>query len=290
VTPRTAGLFLLFLTTLGWGFNWPLMKLLLVEMPPLAARSYAAFLGAALLAAIALARGESLAVPRPLWGRLALFSALNVTGWMGFTTIALLWLSAAEGAILAYTMPVWAALLAWLLLGERLAAARLTALALGLGGIALLFAGAPLVLGADQLLGAAMVLAAALLFALGAVLAKRLPLPIPALAAVTWQLVLGCAPLLLISLAVEEVRFAALTATGWVGFVWMAFFALAMAYLCWFGALRRLPAGTATLGTLLVPVIGTFGAALLVGEPLGWRQLAALGCIVAGVALAVRAR
>lgn len=276
------------LTTMGWGSNWPLLKLLLAEMPPLAARSYAAFLGAALLAVLARARGESLLIPRELWGRTVVFAVLNVTAWMGFTTVALLWLSAAEGAIIAYTMPVWAALLAWLLLGERLGAARIGALLLGALGVALLFIGQPLDLGPGKWMGAAMVMAAAIAFAFGAIVAKRTPLLLPPNASVAWQLFLGCAPLAVISWFVEDPAWSALSPLGWFCFVWMAVIPLAMAYVCWFAALKRLPAGTAALGTLMVPVIGTFGAALLVGEPLGWRQLAALGCIVAGVALAVR--
>lgn len=289
MTPRTAGLLLLMLTTLGWGSNWPLLKLLLAEMPPLAARAYAAFLGAAALALLARARGESLIVPRKLWGRTALFAALNVTAWMGLTTVALLWLTAAEGAIIAYTMPVWTALLAWAVLGEPLGAARIAALGFGALGVALLLLGQPSAFGPGTWLGAAMVLGAAVAFALGAVLAKRRPLALPPNASVAWQLFLGCAPLALLSLLAEEVRWGALSATAWFCFVWMALVPLAMAYVCWFAALRRLPAGTAALGTLLVPAIGTAGAALLLGEPLGWRHVAALGCILAGVALAVRA-
>ncbi|MBX6742016.1 MAG: EamA family transporter, partial [Acetobacteraceae bacterium] len=59
-------------------------------------------------------------------------------------------------------------------------------------------------------------------------------------------------------------------------------------YLAWFAALRRLPASTATMGTLLGPVVGVLGSALLVGEPLGLREIAALTLTLGGVVLAVR--
>jgi len=288
VTQRSRGLLLLFITALCWGSNWPLLKLLLLEMPPLAARSYAGFIAAALVGAIAFARREDLSVPRELWGRLWLFSLLNVTAWMGFATIALMWLAAGEAAIIAYTMPVWAALLAWLMLGERLGWAKIAALALGTLGVALLFTPQEVAIGPDKVLGAVLLLAAAMLFALGAVIAKRKPLPLAPLATVTWQLALGSLPLFLISIFVEDVPWAALSGEAWGYFLWMAVGPLGIAYITWFGALRRLPASTAALGTLITPVVGTLGAAWLVGEALGWRQLAALACIVVGVALAVR--
>ena len=48
-----------------------------------------------------------------------LAALLNVTGWMVLMGLALLWLPASEAALIAYTMPVWASLLAWPVLGER---------------------------------------------------------------------------------------------------------------------------------------------------------------------------
>jgi drug/metabolite transporter (DMT)-like permease len=283
---RLIGLLLLLVTACSWGSNWPLLKMLLAEMPPLAARGWAGILAAMVLAAGALAFRVPLAVPRPLWGRLFLFSLLNVTAWMGFTTIALVWLLATEGAIVAYTMPIWAALLAWALLGERLGPARIAGLALGLAGVALLLGGRGLALGIEKAPGVILILAAALLFALGAVLAKREPLPLHPVASVAWQMLLGCAPLALLSLVFETFRWSALSPLAWFCFLWMALVPLALAYITWFAALKRLPAGTAAIGTLLAPVIGVAGASLLLDEPLGWREGGALIATLGGVILA----
>jgi hypothetical protein len=65
------------------------------------------------LAAVAIVRGERMVVPSRAIGRLSLAAALNVFAWMGFSTIAMVWLSVAEGALLVYTMPIWATLLVW---------------------------------------------------------------------------------------------------------------------------------------------------------------------------------
>jgi drug/metabolite transporter (DMT)-like permease len=290
VSPRNTGLLLLVLTGLGWGSNWPAMQLLLREMPPLAARSYAGIASALIFGAGALAFGIQLRVPRPLWGRLVLSSLLNVTAWMGLATVGLLWLSAAEAATLAYTMPVWAALLAWPILGERPSVAKLLALALGIGGVVILFAGRGLDVGLAKLPGMLLLLGAAMLFALGAVLAKRYPLPMHPVAAMVWQVGLGCLPLLLLSPFLETVRLDELSPLGWFLMGWMAIVALGIAYLAWFGALARLPASTATIGTLLVPIVAVLATGLLLGEPLGLREWAALGFTLAGVLLATRRR
>lgn len=290
MTPRATGLLLLVLTGLGWGSNWPAMQLLLREMPPLAARSYAGMASALIFGLGALAFGIRLRVPRPLWGRLVLSSLLNVTAWMGLATVGLLWLSAAEAATLAYTMPVWAALLAWPILGERPSLMKLGALVLGIGGVAILFAGRGVEVGLEKLPGMLMLLGAAMLFALGAVLSKRYPLPMHPVAAMVWQVGLGCLPLLILSPFLETVHLAELSGLGWFLMGWMAIVALGIAYLAWFGALARLPASTATIGTLLVPIVAVLATGLLLNEPLGLREWGALAFTLGGVLLATRQR
>ena len=108
-----AGLLFLAITSVGWGFNWPVTKYLLSELPPLTLRGATGVIGAALLALFAVMRGQSLKVPAEIWPRLILAGTLNVAAWMVLMGLALLWLRASEAALIAYTMPVWASLIAW---------------------------------------------------------------------------------------------------------------------------------------------------------------------------------
>ena len=75
---------------------------------------------------------------------------------------------------------------------------------------------------------------------------------------------------------------------GWISLVYVVVIALCGSYLAWFRALRLLPASTAAVGILLVPVIGVLSSAVVLGEPLGARHLISLMCTVSGVALASR--
>src|SRR3954470_15218837 len=113
------GLILLAVTSVGWGLNFPIMKHLLTEWPPLSSRGLCAIVGAAALALIALAQRQTLRVPRHLWWRLSLVSLLSTGAWAAFMGLALLWLRASEAAVLGISIPVWVALLAWPILGER---------------------------------------------------------------------------------------------------------------------------------------------------------------------------
>src|SRR3954466_16163279 len=172
ITP--AGLMFLAITSLGWGFNWPVTKYLLSELPPLTLRGSTGVVGAGLLAVLALISGQNLKVPRALWPRLWLAAMLNVMGWMVLMGLALLWLPASEAALIAYTMPVWASLIAWPVLGERPTVLRTIALVMAFAGLASIMGGNGFADSEAKLPGIVMALAGAAGFALGTVLAKRL--------------------------------------------------------------------------------------------------------------------
>ncbi len=163
---RLVGLACIVCTALGWGLNWPATKFLLTTCPPLSARGVSGLVAGAALFAVAACIGETLIVPRPLWGRLVVAALLNVSAWMGLTTASLLWLPAGQAATLAYTMPVWAALLAWPMLSERPVPRQIGAIVLGIFGVVILVGGANVELDAARFPGVAIALSAAVLFAL----------------------------------------------------------------------------------------------------------------------------
>jgi probable blue pigment (indigoidine) exporter len=282
------GLVLLAIASVGWGLNFPIMKHLLTQWPPLSSRGLCGIVGAAALALVALARQQPLRVPRQLWLRLLLVSTLSIGGWVGFMGLALLWLNASEAAVLGISIPVWVAFLAWPILGERLSLLRAVALTTALGGIAVLIGGNGIDASIGKLPGILCALAGAVCVGLGTVLTKHFPLAMPPLSLAAWQIGLGCVPITLVGLAVEHPQLAALSAVGWASMIYMTLIQFCLSYVCWFAALERLPAATASIGTLLVPVVGVLAAAAMLHEPLGQREIAALVFTLGGVAVALR--
>jgi probable blue pigment (indigoidine) exporter len=275
----------LVLTSFLWGANWPLMKFLVSELPPLSTRTIAGVIGTAVTFGIAVARGETLIPPTNQLRRLLTAAALNYTAWMALTTVSLIWLYASETVIISYTLPIWTALLAQPLLGERLTFARGFGMSLGLSGVILLVLVQPEGGGWTKLLGVAFALSGSVLFGLGGVLSKRTPLLMPPVAAVSWQIGLGTVPLLL-GMFVERPSLAAIDVRGWLGLTASGVLALGVGYVAWFAALQRLPASLATIGSLLVPVVGVLASAFALGEPLGLRECGALALTLSGVAIA----
>jgi drug/metabolite transporter (DMT)-like permease len=289
-TPRiaSAGLVFLAITSVGWGLNWPIAKQILTEWPPLSARGLTGVAGGLLLAALAVMRGQSLRVPQGQWPRLLASAVLSITTWMTLMGLSLLWLPASEAAVLAYTMPVWASLLAWLILGERMSLARMLALLMAFAGIAALMGGNGINASMEKLPGIVMVLVGAFVFAIGTITAKRLPLTMPLIASTALQIGIGCLPVALAGLVFEHPRIEALSGQGWALIAYMTLIQFCVAYVCWFAAIERLPASVAAIGTLAVPVIGVIASAIALHEPLGMGQIGGLVFTLGGVALAAR--
>jgi drug/metabolite transporter (DMT)-like permease len=286
ITP--AGLMFLAITSVGWGFNWPVTKYLLSELPPLTMRGTTGVVGALLLAALALVSGQSLRVPRELWPRLVLAAFLNVAGWMALMGLALLYLPASEAALIAYTMPIWASLLAWPVLGERPNLLRVISLLMAFAGLAAIMGGNGLAASVTKLPGILMALGGAFGFAVGTVMAKKLPLHLPPLSAAAWQIGIGCLPVAIVGLLVEKADVTRVSHLGWILIFYSTVIQFCIAYVSWFAALARLPASVAAIGTMAVPVIGVIASAVALHEPLGIGQIAALVFTLAGVVLATR--
>lgn len=283
-----AGLMFLAITSIGWGFNWPVTKFLLAELPPLTLRGVTGVLGAVLLALLAVMRRQSLRVEGPIWPRLLIAALLNVTGWMVLMGLALLWLPASEAALIAYTMPVWASIIAWPVLGERPTVLRTLGLVLAFAGLATIMGGNGIAASAEKAPGIIMVLVGAFGFALGTVLTKKYPIQLPPLTAAAWQIGIGCLPISIVGLLIETTDLGKVTPLGWWLLVYSIVVQFCIAYVSWFAALARLPASVAAIGTMAVPVIGVVASAIALGEPLGPGQIAALIFTLAAVVLATR--
>lgn len=287
ISPRSAGVLALLVTVLGWGFGWVALKIVLQTWTPLFARGVAGVTAATLLAAVAYYRAENLSVPRQAVPWLALAAFTNVFAWMGFSALCLKWLSVGEGALLVYTMPIWATLFVWMFLGRHPTWRGFASLLLGIGGVTVLLGEDGLTVSTAKLPGIGFALGAAILFALGAVLNKR-NFGISSVSSTVWQLALGCVPMVLLGLLEERPNILALDSSGVAAMAYMALLPMGICYLMWFEALRRLPPAVASISTLLVPFTGIISASLTLGEWLGTREVLAMVLTFGGVVLALQ--
>ena len=277
---------LLAVLSLGWGCNWPLMKLALAEIPIWTFRSLCVMAGAAGIFAIARLARHALLPPRAHWPRLIVTALLNTTAWNVLIAYGLTLLPAGRSAILAYTMPLWVALLSVPLLRERLTRRRLLGVLLGMAGMALLLNDEWTSLRAAPV-GAVLVVGAALSWALGTVLMKRYPTALPTTSFTGWQLLLGGVPIVIGAVLRESDQLAPLSWQAAGALVYNLTVASIVCYWAWFNIVSRTSAIASSLGTLFIPVVGVFSSMLLLGERPDWPEYLALVLVLAAIATVI---
>jgi EamA-like transporter family. len=191
--------------------------------------------------------------------------------------------SSVDAAFLHKTLLVWVALLALPLLGERLGAMHVAAIALLVVGQIGLAGGVTTILGRGQL----MVLGATLLWAGEVIIAKKLladlsswtvgltRMGVGSVVLVAWTLIRG-----------EGGALTALTGSQWM-WVLVTGVILAGYVSTWFAALSRAPAVDVTAVLVIAAVITALLAAAVNGKPLvpqlGWVTLVLAGAVLVAV-------
>jgi drug/metabolite transporter (DMT)-like permease len=268
-SPRAEGVdaakLLLLLLSLAWGINWPVMKIALNEVSPWTLRIFGYGLGMVFLFALVKLRGRPLTLAfGPAWGHVLVSATLNVIGFGLFSAFAQLSTLTSRVVILSYSMPIWASLLAWLILGERLNVMSMAGLVLCVLGLTVLIY--PLAeLGVP--LGLLLAVAAALSWAAGTVYLKWARMQADVITVTAWQILIAflviaaCIPLFEETTHLSSISWAAVFALVYQGVI-----GTGVAYFLWFSIVRRVPAATASLGSLCVPVVGILSSMLILGD------------------------
>ena len=284
MTGRTTGFLLLAFLSFAWGTNWPAIKIAVLEMPIWQYRAATALAAGTCLLLYARLSGQNMRVPRGQWPALGVVTLTNVTLWLIFVGYGVKLMESGQASLIGFTAPLWVALLAWMFLGEPLTMRRLGALVIGIGGIAVLMWPSLGTLG-DRPLGALLVLAGAFSFAIGTIVTKRVIWAVPPASFAGWQLMMGGIPIAVIAVASEPMSMHRASTEAWLAAAYTTFAGLVLAYIVWFRIIKIFEAGTASIGTLAVPAVALLSGAAVLGEPIGWRQLTALGMVLSAVGL-----
>ena len=248
---------------LGAGLADP--EIALDELSPWKVRLLGFAIGAVCLIALVKVQGRTLAVPRRRdWGHIVIASLFNVAAFGLFSTFAQLAATTSRVVIVNYSMPIWASLLAWLILRERLTLSTTIGLALCVAGLSVLVYP---VASAETPIGLWLALGCALSWAAGTVYMKWSRIEGDLLAITAWQLVIGVIVLGALSLIFEGVPvIQPLKLETWLAIAFGGLFGTGLGYFLWFHVIGKLSTATASLGSLANPVVGIVGSVILLGE------------------------
>ncbi len=275
-----------------WGTTWAAIRIGLDDLPPLTSLAARFAVAGALLLALAPAFGVRLGASRRerlLWlanGGLTFAASYGIVYWAeqrvpsGLT------------ALLFATFPLFVAVLGHFFLpGERIHARGAAGTLVGFAGVAVIFSEDLSRLGGPGVAtAAAVLLVAPAVSAVANVTVKRFGRGVHPLSLTAVPL-LGAAAAVGGAAALTEADRAARWTPAAIGsVVYLALLGSALAFVVYFWLLEKLPATRLSLITYAVPVVAVAVGTLAFGEPLTARIAAGAALVIAGTALAGRAR
>ena len=283
------GYALLISVIVGWGLAWPMIKIGVSEIPPLAYRGLMLPLAGLLTLTIARLMGEQIRLPHGQWAWFGVSTFLNITCWVLFSTVGLRLMGSGHASIIAYTMPLWAMLCAIVFTGDRPDGLRYAGLACGLIGLGILLSG-ELGIMAESPLGVVLMLLAAVTWGAGTVVHKRVQWTLQPVTLTGWMILFGSLPILAAALYDEIWTLAPISPVA----IWASIFVLIVPTIfCWFAWFRVValaPVAVSTVGIMLVPVMAVISGGLILDEAVGAREISALAFVILGIALVLMPR
>ena len=253
----------LFLLTLIWGYNWVVMKTAVQFASPFQFAALRTFLGALMLFLVLVLTKRPLALKE--FPTMLALGLLQTCGFTGLLIWALVSGGAGKTAVLSYTMPFWVMLFAWPMLGEKVQGWQWLAVVFALFGIVLIFD--PLHIKGDAF-SMALALLSGISWAISAIVSKKLHQRAPHLDLLNitaWPTLLGSVPIIILALILPAPPIQ-WTHTFYLTIIYSIFLSGSLAWVLWLYALQRLPAGVASMASMLAPVIGVSAAWLQLGE------------------------
>jgi drug/metabolite transporter (DMT)-like permease len=272
-----------------WSACYPLITIGIAYSPHLSFAALRAGLAGTVLLMVAIYLREPIPKGWAIWGWICL-AGLGMTGLGYFGMFhAAEFVAPGLATVIANTQPIIAGILAYVLLGERLAARGRLGMLIGLVGAVII--AAPKFLAEDARatgFGVLYVLLAVLGVAGGNVAIKKLATRVDPAMAMGLQLLVGAVPLAAIALTTENPREIEWAAPFVVSLLFLALPGTALAFWLWQSALRAIPLSRANVFSFLVPIFGITIGTLFFAEPLTWPVAIGVGVAAFGVYVATR--
>ncbi|MGM0768439.1 MAG: DMT family transporter [Pseudomonadota bacterium] len=285
----------LVLTPLFWAGNAVVAKGTVENIPPLSMSFWRWVIALAVLLPLGLPGVvRHRRVIRQYLGSMIALATFSVAAFNSLLYYAATTTSATNIALINATIPIFIALLAWLLLGDRTRPVQALGIGLAVLGIVTVVARGDLavLLSLQAQPGDLIMVAAVFSWGLFSVLLRRQAVPLPALTFLTTQIALGTLiilPFYLVELLVFKGGFEVSQSTL-IPLLYFAFFPGILAYAFWNYGVHKIGPARAAIFMYLTPVFASVLAGLFLGERLGLFHVVGGLLILAGLYLATRAR
>ncbi len=273
-----------------WSTFYPIIKYVVTDIDPLVLSFYRYFLGFIPLTPFFIK--ELNRQQKPLEGRETL--SISLLGIIGITLFSaglfygIKLSTAANGALLTNTQPIFTAILGPLLIAEVLSGKKISGILIGILGVALVVTNGnfrTLALGGPAVLGNLLLLGASFSLSLYSILIKKYAVKYGSLIPTWISMVSGTVFILIINTARGQNPFQifSLPLFSIIMILYLGVIGTSLTYLAFNRALVRMPVTSATSYKMLIPVFGLVLAFLFLGERPGIPTLIGVFTVILSV-------
>lgn len=272
--------------TAFWGGSFVAGRFVVQGAHPLVVAALRFLLASAVLLILVLRREGRL--PRPTSRDAAYFFGLGLTGVAMYNILffyGLTWATASESSLIIAAGPVVTSLLGIVALGERATATKFTGIALSIAGVAVVAGGAS---GgtSSAWVGDLLQFGAVIAWAVYSLLGKQVMRRYSALVSTAYGSTAGAAILTPLALVAAPWRPTLhMGPAGWGAVAYLALFGTVLGFVFWYEGLRRVELSRGSVMLNSVPFWAAVLSALLLGERLGWSEVAGAVLVITGVLL-----
>ena len=265
-----------------WGLNWVIMKTANTYFPPILFVTWRFGTGALILLAFAYLKKiplpEKKFLPWIFLTGIFMIVLNNIAAQIGMQTI-----TAGMAAVLNYTAPLWTAILAHFTLNERLTKIKCVGIFSAILGLYVLMG----LQGVDDLSAAFIIILGAVAMAVANIIVKLKLSKNNMVQLTTWQMVFG---------AIVLIIYTSLFPQGEINWcvpavlcvIYNGALASALAFFLWNYVLTHIEASSASIATLVAPVVGVLGGVFILGEPFTVQIVLGMALIFAGILIVVK--
>ena len=271
-----------------WGLNWPAVKFILTEVPPLTLRAVSFTAAAAILLQVVLLLRQPIGIRKDEFIPTAIVGVFLIFGFNVLTVFGQVLLETSKATIIAYTMPSITAILATIYLRERIGFKLLCALLMAMGGLAVL-ASENLAILIEQPLGPVIMLLAALSWSVGNVGLKSREWRLQPLPLTVWFFFFSSVviwPFFFIYEPIWDQDWPGIGVLGALAFHILG--PMITCYILWAFLIARLPTTIAAISVMTAPVVGVVSSILFLDDVLTWQKFISLAAIILSITVASR--
>jgi drug/metabolite transporter (DMT)-like permease len=283
---RRAAVFLFAVVILVWGINWTVVKLIVLDIPPIWSAALRSLIACLTVFLVQCATNQFVLPRKEDVSIILVIGFLNMTLCPAFMAAGVQLIPVGRSVVLGYTTPLWVTPGAWLFLREPLPRRRLLGICIGLCGVFILCN--PLALDwnkAAALLGHGYLLLHALSWAVAILRIRAHVWMSTPFQLLFWQALLASLLLSLLALAVEGIPSFTPTPSLLLLLAYCGIPATALAFWAMTVINASLPATTTSLSLLATPVVGILGSVVFLGESVDLPLAAATCLVLGGIAL-----